>query len=276
MNHDKYLYIQVAPPLTWVGFKQEGDLSASLEAKVHEWPRKAHFKELKTTLFKYGGTATFTQQYHMDTMLEVQVGPYELTYRQSPEGWFELIGANIGGGLTSVQPSYTPTPDPEPSHHWLAQKLYRVMPGLKSEVDRPCRHEGKGTIWGVIQHLNDSHHPDSESDDVWTRERIAQWSENLPVDLTIDPELAEKVRSQPAIDEVQASKHQEAVKAAMESMVVSHESFMKTMNTSFDKIKEACKGAQDALAHVEFHADSTQMQETLQVEWEKMNPKEDT
>lgn len=81
------------------------------------------------------------------------------------------------------------------SHEPLARKLMDAIPGLEEQVPHPCDCPGawshRSAIRSVIMHLNDDHHPtESSSLDMWSRERIADWVETLPFDLTIDPELA--------------------------------------------------------------------------------------
>jgi hypothetical protein len=77
-------------------------------------------------------------------------------------------------------------------HERLARELLRVMPGLRVPVDYPCSCGVKAsrldTVQTVIIHLNDRHHPTKGAlkGDPWSRERIAQWTEELDVDLTVD------------------------------------------------------------------------------------------
>jgi hypothetical protein len=74
----------------------------------------------------------------------------------------------------------------EESHQTLARKLRTQAPGLNEEVKHPCDCAyAAASIWSVIQHLNDGHHPMTASKDIWTRERIADWLDALDVDLTI-------------------------------------------------------------------------------------------
>lgn len=91
--------------------------------------------------------------------------------------------------------------EPEPpveEYSMLAEQLRQAMPGLMMPVPYPCdcKRSGDGAVWGIIQHLNDEHHPQAPGvADKWSRERIADWTEELPVDLTVDPSAAERRRA---------------------------------------------------------------------------------
>jgi len=65
--------------------------------------------------------------------------------------------------------------------------LTRLIPGLDERAASPCDCPyPEGNTFSIrenIIHLNDTHHPDREGADVWTRERIADWLETLDVDL---------------------------------------------------------------------------------------------
>ena len=59
-----------------------------------------------------------------------------------------------------------------------------------------CRKTKKDfvSIWNLIQHLNDDHHPKKKINglrrkDIWTRERIADWLDEVDADLAFDPDL---------------------------------------------------------------------------------------
>lgn len=79
-----------------------------------------------------------------------------------------------------------------PSHHRRAAQLKEMVPGLMRSVSQPCSCNTtgmylSGSVWQVIQHLNDTHHPNNGCADKWSRERIADWLDSLDVDLTVDP-----------------------------------------------------------------------------------------
>jgi hypothetical protein len=86
-----------------------------------------------------------------------------------------------------VDPSKKP-----PTHGDLARKLRAQVSGLDEWVMYPCDcpNAPGATIWAAIQHLNDYHHPDRRREDTWTRERIADWLDALPFDLTINTKEA--------------------------------------------------------------------------------------
>lgn len=91
-------------------------------------------------------------------------------------------------------------PSPQNDHSRLAHELKKRIPGLGNTVEFPCmcgEIRNPMPIWSIIQHLNDDHHPvqGHYPDDRWSRERIAQWTEELPFDLTIQPEDARDRRS---------------------------------------------------------------------------------
>lgn len=91
--------------------------------------------------------------------------------------------------LVRVQSAYGPSGR---SHRELANRMAAMIPGIGDRVPSPCNCEPfKRAIWGMIQHLNDAHHPahgDDKGDDLWSRERIADWLETLDADLVLDPD----------------------------------------------------------------------------------------
>lgn len=99
-----------------------------------------------------------------------------------------------------MPPSVDTTGDPAASspapayedYAGLANEMSRYIPDIRKKVKYPCTCGEMGSIWYVIQHLNDDHHPNSEPDDPWTRERIADWLDEVDADLTFDPDLPKK------------------------------------------------------------------------------------
>lgn len=80
-------------------------------------------------------------------------------------------------------------------YHDLATELSALIPGAGDIVRNPCscRPFFPKTIWSMIQHLNDRHHPDyhdptDPDSDPWSRERIADWLDTLDADLVLDPD----------------------------------------------------------------------------------------
>jgi len=76
----------------------------------------------------------------------------------------------------------------------LASQLSRHIPDIRKTVKAPCncRNLKTGQIWYLIQHLNDHHHPKHKRRETWTRERIADWLDEVDADLTFDPDLPAK------------------------------------------------------------------------------------
>jgi hypothetical protein len=89
-------------------------------------------------------------------------------------------------GLKDALAGYSLFGQAPPSHERRARALREQAPGLNEHVRYPCTcGQITETIWAIIQHLNDNHHPNSLHKDPWTRERIAEWLESLDTDLTI-------------------------------------------------------------------------------------------
>lgn len=80
-------------------------------------------------------------------------------------------------------------PAPTKNHSSLAQELHHMIPGIEDTVTSPCPCGLKFSIWRMVQHLNDAHHPGQEKNpDKWSRERIADWLDTLDADLVLDPD----------------------------------------------------------------------------------------
>ena len=90
----------------------------------------------------------------------------------------------------------------EKDYATLSSELARHIPDIRKKVKPPCSCGKKKKaepvmIWALIQHLNDDHHPDRKvagrrRKDIWTRERIADWLDEVDADLTFDPDLPAK------------------------------------------------------------------------------------
>ena len=129
-------------------------------------------------------------------------------------------------------------------HISLARGLRRMTPGLSEVVPNPCDCPkgvyNRASIWDMIQHLNDSHHPDKgDSLDKWTRERIADWLETLDADLTVDPERFKEEERRRA--QTRALQHQAAMKALSDGAL---DGLKESVQKGFQQIQEA---AQDAI-----------------------------
>jgi hypothetical protein len=84
----------------------------------------------------------------------------------------------------------------------LAEELSEHIPDIQKWVTLPCscgkkKKGSEAQIWYAIQHLNDDHHPERRFNgrrrkDIWTRERIADWLDEVDADLVFDPDLPAK------------------------------------------------------------------------------------
>lgn len=141
-------------------------------------------------------------------------------------------------------------------HRNLANKMAAMIPGIKDKVPNPCDCKPfTRMIWGMIQHLNDAHHPahgDGPDDDLWSRERIADWLETLDADLVLDPDYVHPPQQfegvtvgQEYVDEVNAqiSAGLISLKTAMNEMIDGlgemQASFVKFVNTIETKQEES-------------------------------------
>lgn len=107
----------------------------------------------------------------------------------------------------------TAFPGPSRSYADLSEELARHIPDIRKRVPMPCscRKTKKDfvSIWNLIQHLNDDHHPKKKINglrrkDIWTRERIADWLDEVDADLAFDPDLpAKRAAARKAVQEGQ-------------------------------------------------------------------------
>lgn len=107
-------------------------------------------------------------------------------------------GPGVWLSLYSQQPAPVPSKQQE-DYSDLAGELSKHIPDIRKSVKGPCRCKQyqTGQIWYLIQHLNDHHHPEKKVNgrrikDVWTRERIADWLDEVDADLAFDPDLPAK------------------------------------------------------------------------------------
>jgi hypothetical protein len=225
--NSEFVEIVIQEPQDYVKFAKD-DLHAVMAHTSQQWPTKPTHGDLMATLHKYGASAEIMHNYYMNTRVLVSVGDLKLVYDQGPSGenyrllWIEPLGAN------------TPAPSHKQDHVGLASKLIHAMPGLNEQVASPCSclswGKGDNTVQAVIIHLNDRHHPTLGSlrADPWSRERIAQWTETLPFDLTLDPDRPES-KPRPVHDQTHFKEYQKSLKALMGSMLISQNSFLKSM-----------------------------------------------
>lgn len=192
----------------WVGFNPGSGVVPDLEH--HTWPVSATMEELHGWVVKWCASTQITYTSPGAMGIEIYGEGYELRYIGAHGDTMHLAEVNQTPSNPHPNPSLYQQNWPAPtmvSHEGLARRMKRVMPGLNELVDFPCgcsKTTGaarRSSVWGTIQHLNDQHHPDhyakASDDRAWTRERIAQWTEELPFDLTIDPERAEQEKARP-------------------------------------------------------------------------------
>lgn len=84
----------------------------------------------------------------------------------------------------AMMQSYLTWPTPVLSNP--RRQIEQACPGLEEHVQAPCKcyneYPQDSVLSAVVMHLNDKH--------AWTREQIADWLDDLDVDLTIDLESA--------------------------------------------------------------------------------------
>src|SRR5690606_12047483 len=104
------------------------------------------------------------------------------------------------------------------SHARLASELSKHIPDIRKQVKGPCdcKQYQNGQIWSLIQHLNDAHHPKAKKhglpiEDIWTRERIADWLDEVDADLAFDPDLPAKREAERKAAEAERQRQREAV-----------------------------------------------------------------
>jgi hypothetical protein len=110
---------------------------------------------------------------------------------------------------------------PKKGYADLSEELSQHIPDIHKWITLPCscgkkKKGSEAQIWYAIQHLNDDHHPDRRVNgrrrkDIWTRERIADWLDEIDADLVFDPDLPAKqaaereARRKAVIDQNKAS-----------------------------------------------------------------------
>jgi hypothetical protein len=222
-----FVEIVIQEPQDYIKFNKD-DLHAVMAHTSQQWPTKPTHGDLMEAMHKYGASAEIKHNYYMNIRVLVSVGDLKLLYEQGPSGEnYRLLGIEPPGAKI-------PQPSHKEDHVGLANKLMRAMPGLQEFVVSPCSctswGRGGSTVQEVIIHLNDRHHPTlgSLKTDPWSRERIAQWTETLPFDLTLDPDRPEP-KPRPVPDETHSKEYQKSLKALMGSMLISQNSFLKSM-----------------------------------------------
>lgn len=136
---------------------------------------------------------------------------------QSKPGW--IFQSEVKVALTKYGQMYTnqlydtPYGDGPKPYSDLSEELARHIPDIRKRVRPPCScgkvKASHVPIWDVIQHLNDDHHPKRKVNgrlrkDIWTRERIADWLDEVDADLAFDPDLpAKRAAARKAVQEGQ-------------------------------------------------------------------------
>lgn len=235
------------------GFTSIGIVRKGGSMEVQKWPNLATTSQLRKALEEHSVQGwNFTWDSEGGGMPErawIQVEKVEIVYKGAGKDLWALKhvqGVSLPGAYFDgkhypmheyLSNQIVEPDDPTEDYSLLAQQLARVMPGLSATVPYPCdcKKQGDGSVWGVIQHLNDQHHPARPVADKWSRERIADWTEELPVDLTVDPSRAEKRQEAWA----HAQKQQEAIKKWISEPAIVDQKFL-------DELTGTAKGKEEA------------------------------
>jgi hypothetical protein len=261
-----FIEIVVQDPADYISFNSNA--IPVVPHSTQSWPVHPLHGELTKTTQKYGASWTITHNYYEATRVQIAVDDVELVYEMEDDGHhYRLL--HIAQGNASL--SAPPAPHVE-DHSRLANELIHAMPGLDEEVASPCTctawHVGGNTVQAVIIHLNDRHHPTKGSlkADPWSRERIAQWTETLPFDLTLDPD---RPKARPKMIMTTSSPWQtqstkDTIKALMDGMVISKDSFLKSMDLVSDAAGKTTEALEDLSGH---------MKKSFEVEFTNVDPK---
>lgn len=172
-----------------------------------------------------GAKGIYQRGVYIDPMTMAQVAEQWVTngdayvqVSQGKPGWIfqrEIKMTPSHYGVLYQNQLYDTTAFPGPSHSYadLSEELARHIPDIRKRVPMPCscRKTKKDfvSIWNLIQHLNDDHHPKKKINglrrkDIWTRERIADWLDEVDADLAFDPDLpAKRAAARKAVQEGQ-------------------------------------------------------------------------
>jgi hypothetical protein len=252
----------------------DSEVSAADHIRYVEWPLRVPFGELSDV------NPSIWREFEMDTdhdrtRVAVHARDHHVAYEVDDLNIAYLIGVDTGAGWSQIEnPLYKYVVEPPPvDYSTLAARLRRHIPGLRQRVPFPCNcGPGSSTVWQVIQHLNDFHHPTNpEVADAWDRERIAQWTENLPIDLTFDPNApVSRVSQRKPTDQ-----DMELIKKMADDL---HESWKPIFLKFADIGEHATETAKHVKEfaekfYVELHADTSQMEEVLSEQLEALNQK---
>lgn len=208
---------------------------------VQRWPRLTDSTGLHAACKKYKATAWVASWEEESTKMLIHVENVEIEYRSSPvsnpEVW-DFVQYQPSPGSAAYYSDGPTSSSSLGTHSALAARLRSAMPGLHQQVDLPCGctddrgHALHRSVWGAIQHLNDRHHPATRPDNAWTRERIAQWTENLPFDLTIDPEEATRPTLHPRHTPSEISAQMEAIAKTASELKPNMDGLLQTVATT--------------------------------------------
>jgi len=249
----------------------DSEASPADHIRYVEWPLRVPFNELSDV------NPSIWREFEMDTdhdrtRVAVHARDHHVAYEVDDLNIAYLIGVDTGAGWSQIEnPLYKYVVEPPPvDYSTLAARLKRHIPGLREHVRFPCDcGPGGSSVWQVIQHLNDYHHPTNPMViDKWDRERIAQWTENLKIDLTFNPDVPAEVNTRQPLTEEQI----EAVKSAMKAVGAQWQ----PIADEFAQIGKQAMATAKQFAEkfpIEFHADTSQMEEVLSEQWEALNQK---
>lgn len=252
----------------------DGEVSPGGHVRYVEWPLRVPLNELADVNTSISRNIEVDTD-HDRTRIAVHAHDHRVAYEVDDLNIAYLIGVDTGAGWSQIEnPLYKYVVEPPPvDYSILAARLKQHIPGLRQRVPFPCNcGPGFSIVWQVIQHLNDFHHPTNpEVTDAWDRERIAQWTESLPIDLTFDPNAPVSRVSQRQMTKQDAELIDKIAADLHESWKWTLAGFAKIGEHATDTAKQVKEFAEKF--YVEFHADTSQMEETLSAQWEALNQK---
>lgn len=151
--------------------------------------------------------------------------------------------------------------DSDTEEEWLAvppsvSTISRNLPAMDARVEYPCAcHEitrRKGALWDVIQHLNDYH-------DNWTREKVADWVDELHEAGIINAEFApwEDVDSTPDMP------YTPEVAVTFNADFSQMNEQLNELSLGFDNLSEAAKANAEAFEKLAADITFDNLKETL-------------
>lgn len=209
---------------------------------IQKWPRVAPLHVLQTLIHENAAAYEAVYESPTDVQVRISVDELEICYESMGYHSYKLLGVQHYKHIKEgwINPG-------NEGHERLAGELIRVMPGLKATVQYPCGCSrgpkgATGAVQRIIIHLNDAHHPTQgdQKHDPWDRERIAQWTETLDVDLTVDTSRPKPTRKPLTMSDAQKA----AMHKAMLTMTVDTSSITKSLKEiieSSDKASIAIK-----------------------------------